>query len=156
MKKNIFLLFILVFVFACQKEKPIFEQSYSLEKGCWSWEEAISFSFPSPDTIKKYNLYLEVENQRDYEFQNLYCKIITQFPDSTQTEQIVSFDLFTSKGLQNGTCKKDLCTVQFVMQEDFMFEKEGLYTLTFNQYMRNPIQDNLHKITLRLLASSNE
>jgi gliding motility-associated lipoprotein GldH len=155
MKKNIFWFFMLVSVLACQEDKPIFEQSYGLEKGSWSWEEEVSFTFPSPDTNKKYNLYLEVENHKDYEFQNLYCKVVTQFPDSTKTEQILSFDLFTSKGLQNGKCNKDLCTVQFVMQEDFMFEKEGMYTLTFQQHMRNPIQENLHKITLRLLASSN-
>lgn len=154
MKKNIFFFVSIILLLSCNKEKSVYENSIVLDKQSWSWNEDLKFSFEAPDLEKKYNLYLEVENHKDYNFQNLYCKVITHFPDSTETEQILSFDLFNSRGIQNGECNKEYCKVQFVMQEDFKFEKEGLHTLTFRQHMRSFSVNHLNKFTLRLIPSS--
>lgn len=141
MKKagRFFIFFILISfgLFSCNSGGPILVIQHQFEGGLWTWNDPVIFDFTAPDTLEKYSLYLEVANQKDYLYQNLYTKIVTYFPDGDSTSQILSLDIFDKKGRQNGSCSGMECKVQFVMQENFTFRQEGDHKIVLYQQMRN-------------------
>lgn len=143
---------IMVHFMSCGSEKPIWSSTYEIEKGHWSWDDAASFKFHAEDTTMFYDLFLEIETMKDYPYQNLYTKVKTIFPKGDTTEQILSFDIYNKFGVQNGDCSKDLCQIQFIMQEKFRFKDPGGYIFNINQHLRIDSIQDIKSLTLKLFT----
>lgn len=146
----LFLLFISFGLVSCSSDEPLLAIQYQFDNQVWTWDDPVTFHFSSPDTVEKYNLYLEVYNQKDYPYQNLYTKIVTYFPDGDSTSQVLSLDIFDKRGRHNGECPGDLCTVQFIMQENFTFRQEGDHRIILHQQMRDDSLRFIHGLELQI------
>ena len=74
--KNSFLFFIgMLFcissvLVSCDKQR-IFDEYKSVGKG-WNKDSIVSFDLPKIDTLKQYNLFLNIRGNNDYPFNNLF------------------------------------------------------------------------------------
>ena len=122
-------------------ENYLFDKKISLEKGEWSYDNSLDFTFDITDTTHIYNLLLEVDHSIDYAYQNCYFKIHTQFPSGEKTEQLLSIDLADGVGRWQGDCSGESCTVLLDIQKKAFFNALGEHTITLEQYMRkNPLK----------------
>jgi gliding motility-associated lipoprotein GldH len=93
---------------------------------------------------------LDVKHKSDYAYQNIYLKIVTDFPDGEQLQQTLSVDLADGKGLWYGDCSSSSCSVRVVLQEQAFFDRIGAHTFKFMPYMRmNPV-DGIEGLSMLL------
>lgn len=118
-----------------------YEKTNSIESGNWSYEDGLDFSFEIADTLQLYNLWLEVEHSTDYNYQNLYTQIHTEFPSGRQLSEPLSLELADKIGRWYGDCNNSACTLLIPIQQDAFFDQAGTYKITIEQYMReNPVR----------------
>jgi gliding motility-associated lipoprotein GldH len=121
-------------------ENLIFDQQQTLPNGIWSYRDSINFDFSIADTSKIYNLYVSVEHQEDYPYQNIYVMTHTKFPTGERPAQRINIDLATNSGQWLGEKSGKSFTHRVDLQQNAYFNRVGNYTLTLHQFMR---QDSL-------------
>lgn len=70
LKSNILLVFVVILLASCDK-KRVFDEYKSVGNG-WNKNSAIVFNLPKLDTLKKYNLFINLRGNDDYKFNNLF------------------------------------------------------------------------------------
>ena len=75
-KNNFLALLLATFLIVSCNDKSEFNQYKTLENSLWNSNNKIDFSFEVKDTISPKNLFINIRNNNDYEFSNLY--IITE------------------------------------------------------------------------------
>lgn len=128
---------------------------FFLEKGelpsdGWKFADTLSYDFKIEDTAARYNIQLDVEHSPEYNYQNLYLQIFTQFPDGKQLDQTLSIDLADNKGGWYGNCSGSTCNLQVVLQQNAIFDRMGDHTLKITQYMRHEPVEGVHAVSLVL------
>ncbi len=137
---QILLLFVFALVFASCGENWIYDKKISISNAQWTYKDSLNFDFEIVDTFKIYNLYVEVEHDETYPFQNIYLMTHTKFPDGERPAQRINVDLANTAGSWLGKKNDKNFTHRIDLQENAYFNKAGKYTLTLAQFMR---QDSL-------------
>lgn len=135
---------------SCDKEHFVFNETKSLPAKGWGYKDRVGFQVPLVDTNYIYNLFLEIDNERDFPYQNAYVRIFTKFPTGDTLTQPLSLNFFDLEGKPNGTCKKETCTTIVNLQDSVYFSELGNYYFGFEQYSRDSIIKGLNSITLKL------
>ena len=118
-----------------------FEKQYELQGEYWAQDDTLNFTFTIEDTLRIYNLYLEVEYNTSYSYQNLYTQIYTQFPSGQRIKELLSLELADKAGVWLGDCGKESCVLRIPIQEGAFFNQQGEHTVTVEQFMRvNPVR----------------
>ncbi|MEN1786422.1 MAG: gliding motility lipoprotein GldH, partial [Bacteroidota bacterium] len=74
----LFTFFVLMVFFSCD-DKQIYD-SYKSTPNRWHKDSLVEFTFKAPDTIKPYNLYLNLRNTHQYPFSNLFLITTLRYP----------------------------------------------------------------------------
>lgn len=128
----------------------IFEQTYQLEEDTWTYTDSLSFEIDVKDTLKIYNLYLDLKHSTDFGYQNLYTKINTTFPAGQQISETLSLELQHKSGMWFGDCSGDYCKLRIPIQEGAYFNSSGLHTITIHQFMRTDSLKGVKSLSLRV------
>ena len=78
----------------------------------------------------------------------------TQFPDSTQIDDVISLDLADKMGKWVGDCGSEKCKAIFQIRKDFSFNQIGDHNLKFQQHSRTDSLLDIHSLGLRLVSNS--
>jgi len=114
----------------------IFDQEVKISETGWTYNDSLQFKVQVDDTLRLYNLYLDLEHTTSYSNQNLYLMIHTQFPDGKREGKAVSIDLADKMGRWNGKCSSEKCQLRVFLQEEAFFNAPGTYEFTVAQHMR--------------------
>lgn len=142
-------LFLLGLSSSCTPE-PFFEQEIKIEKGMWTYDNPIRFSWQIIDTSITYDLELQVDHEREMDFRNCYIKLKTEFPDSSLTHQVLSMELYDSSGKAFGKCSSDRCSTSLDLMGNFKFPKPGSYAISIEQFGRDSTLLGINALTLKL------
>lgn len=116
----------------------VYEDFNDMEEAFWHLDSAQIFSFEIVDTTRSYNLLATFRNASSYPFYNLYFQYTLE--DSSGlilNQQLKEVELFDSKtGEPFGSGLGDLFDHRFILEENYQFDNPGVYTLSFEQYMR--------------------
>lgn len=135
------------------------DQHFFSEKGevppdGWNFADTLIYDFVIDDTTARYDIQLDVEHGSEYNYQNLYLQIFTQFPDGKELDQSLSMDLADSKGAWYGNCSGSTCNLHVVLQQNAIFDQIGVHTLKITQYMRHEPVEGIHTVSLVLDEAS--
>ena len=147
---RIFAWFVLLSTITACGPKIIFDKEVKFEKQQWSKSQKINFEFEVTDTIKKYDLILNVKTLENYRFQNLYISIDTRFPEGKVSKDVVSLELNGGGGNWNGKCSGGLCEIPILLQQGISFKYSGNYSIDISQYSRLDTIEGLQALTLRI------
>ncbi len=137
MKKSTSIYFALFFItcmISCGP-KVIYKEQKSVPTK-WTKGSDVAFAFEVSDTTMLYDFLIDVETNEEFEYENLYVKINTIFPNKEKVEDIVSFQLFGNDGESLGDCSGSDCTVKQILQSSLKFPTIGNYQVTFGQHSR--------------------
>lgn len=132
-----------------------FEQEIILDSARWPYDNPIRFTWQINDTANTYDLQLQVDHLREMDFRNCYVKIITEFPDASLTNQILSMELYDSSGKAYGKCDSKNCTTILDLMGQFKFPMTGTYSLIVEQFGRDSILNGLNALRLKLNQAKN-
>ncbi|MCB0650739.1 MAG: gliding motility lipoprotein GldH [Saprospiraceae bacterium] len=146
---NLLLLTIPLIFFACGSDYA-YQKEYTIPEEGWTYQDTLDFTFDIEDTTSIYNLYLKIEHDKDYAFQNLYTKVHTKFPGGERIAETLSLELADKAGGWQGNCSKKSYQLSIPIQKNAFFNATGAYKITLEQFMRTDPVKGLHKIGFML------
>ena len=153
MNIRLFFLFILISIsFSCSKEKVILEKEVDVKESIgWMFSDSLSVDFSISDTNRLYAMRLQLNHTPDFNFENVYTRIHTLFPDGKLSVQILSLALTNETGAWVGQCNKTVCKVEIALQEQIIFPAKGNYKITIAQFMRTDTLSGIGNIRFLLI-----
>ncbi len=143
------ILFLALSISACGPNY-IVEKELPITAGEWSYDQQLDFDFEIEDSLKLYNLLLDINYEKIYPKQNLYLRIHSLFPEREPIAQVLSIDLMDKMGRHQGDCNEAACTVEILLQKEAYFNTLGKHTIRLEQFMRiNPLP-GIKSMTLKV------
>ena len=122
----------------------------------WTYSDSLVYAFEIEDTLAIYNLYLDVQHQPDYPYQNMYIRIHTTFPGGERLQEVLNIDMAEPSGNWYGDCGRSGCSLRVNLQEGAYFNVAGPYRITIEQFMRQNPLPGLTSLTLALETTGNQ
>lgn len=126
---------VLMLVVSCQRD-VFYEKMDTLKGEVWSASTPLEYEFEITDSLAYYDFYINVGNTVDFETQNFYLFMDTEFPNGYKAQDtlgcIISdpYGHWTGKGL--GRVKEN----RFLFKPNVRFPQKGVYKFTVVQAMR--------------------
>ncbi|HET8752936.1 MAG TPA: gliding motility lipoprotein GldH [Salinimicrobium sp.] len=134
MRKLLLLFACLLLMISCDK-KRIFDEYQNLP-GKWHKDSVVTFNFQAPDTIRDYNLFINLRNNADYKYSNLFLITNMNFPNGKVISDTLEYDMAAPSGKWLGTGFGDLKENKLWYKENVRFSEVGGYTFEVEQAMR--------------------
>jgi gliding motility-associated lipoprotein GldH len=137
---------------ACSKEE-IFSEFRSFPNAEWDKQEAIRFDVPVHDVSTSYNVLLELRNNNNYPFRNIWLFIDYKTPSGSMRSDTLTTDLADIYGKWYGT-GMSLYSCSFPYQLHVQYPDTGIYVYTIRQGMRESVLKGISDIGLRVVAAT--
>ncbi len=120
--------------FSCDK-KQVFDQ-YKTIKGGWHRDSIINFTFNREASKTPYNLFINIRNNNDYEFNNLFLIIKLEQPEGLIKVDTLEYLMANPDGSLLGNGFSDVKESKLWYKEKITFPKTGNYTASIQQAVR--------------------
>ncbi len=150
-KKNtmLWMLGVLLCTTACDPNR-LYDESISIPESGWSKNDVMQFQIEVPDTTIAYNFYLNLRNNTDYNYSNVYLFLNTNFPDSLRARDTLQIIVADHKGEWLGKGFGRIKDQQVQLRSNMTFPKQGLYTFEIQHGMRNDTLTGIEDVGLRI------
>jgi len=138
----------LAFITGC-KQQPVFTKKIEIG-GNWNYSNELSFPMDIDQLDETYDLILSLTYGTDFGYQNIYVKIITEYPSGKMVEDILSLNLTNGLGSFLGDCNPSKCEIDILLQEKFKFNEAGQYVIRIIQNGREENLKNIFAAELKL------
>ncbi len=144
---------LLLFLVSCDNNK-IFEKNTNIYNSKWHALEIIPFDVLINDTVTPYNFYINIRNNTDYSYSNLYLFMTTIYPDKEISKDTIECIIADKNGkwFGNGIGKYRFLSLE--LGKNIKFPQKGTYTFQFEQAMRTDTLENITDIGIRIEKSS--
>ena len=146
LKRNSFSIFLLSFflMFSCN-DKTDFNLYKSIDTEGWKANEKVSFEFDIKDTILPKNVFINIRNNSEYEFSNLYVITELIFPNKTMVIDTLQYEMADETGMFIGDGFTEIKENKLFYKEKKKFPVSGKYIFNVRHAMRkngaiNPIE----------------
>ena len=102
----------------------------------WHKDSIINFTINSIDTISKNNIYINLRNNKDYEFSNLFLIVGIKFPNNYQIVDTLEYEMTSLEGRFLGTGISDIKENKLEYKTNVVFPVKGEYNISVQQAMR--------------------
>ena len=128
---------LLVVISACDDNR-LSEQNIDIDNKAWVADTTYSFQFNVPDIRERYRLYMNVRNTLSYPYENLYINYqLTDTLNNIIKKELVNYNLFDPRtGRPYGEGLGDVFDHQFLLIDNFKFDRTGPFRLNMQHYMR--------------------
>jgi gliding motility-associated lipoprotein GldH len=133
----------LTLLWACQNSVVYQEQQSVPAKG-WHFEDHLLFEASITDTLSLHKLYLDIRNNTDYAYSNLFLFLDIEFPDGRTLRDTIECTLADRRGQWTGSGFGRIRFNRFLFRDDVWFPTTGNYRFIIYQGMR---EDTLEGIT---------
>lgn len=135
-KNHKIVIILLVLCFASCDSKYVFDKYKTLPSASWHKNEGVSFDFTVADTIAKRNLFINLRNNNNYPFSNLFLITEMNFPDGKKVIDTLEYDMTDKTGKFLGKGFSEIKENKLFYKENIIFPTTGSYKVTINQSMR--------------------
>ena len=129
-----FIFFSLLFLVSCDKTR-VYDDYQSLPNE-WHKDSVVTFKIAPPDTINDYNLFLNLRNNSDYKYSNLFVITEINFPYGKVISDTLQYEMAKPSGEWLGTGFGEVKESKLWYKENFRFSEDGEYSVTIQQAMR--------------------
>jgi len=129
---------LLLFLFFTSCDKKQFYSEYKELDGSWKKSDTLRFTFEQKDTINPYNLFLNVRNNNDYPFNNMYLIVSLREPGKKPTIKIdtLEYQMADVDGTLLGEGFTDVKESKLWYLENYVFNRIGNYKVEVVQAVR--------------------
>ena len=138
LRKTNFIGLLLLFLFFTSCDKKQFYSEYKELDGSWKKSDTLRFTFEQKDTINPYNLFLNVRNNNDYPFNNMYLIVSLKEPGKKPTIKIdtLEYQMADVDGTLLGEGFTDVKESKLWYLENYVFNRIGNYKVEVVQAVR--------------------
>jgi len=133
--KFLILLPISILLISCN-DTAEFNQYKAVAHSSWKSEEKINFTFEVIDTILPKNLFINIRNNSDYEFSNLYLITALKYPNNSLVIDTLQYEMADASGMFLGNGFSEIKENKLFYKERKVFPISGNYSFTIRHAMR--------------------
>ncbi|WP_296634853.1 gliding motility lipoprotein GldH [Polaribacter sp.] len=130
-----FILFLITVLYSCNSNIEFTEYN-TLQNSNWKSHEKVSFIFEVTDTIKPKNLFINIRNNNNYPFSNLYVITELKTPNGDQIIDTLHYAMTDAKGKFLGNGFANLIENKLFYKEQIKFATPGEYQFNIRHAMR--------------------
>jgi len=138
---------------ACDSAK-VFERNINIHNNQWHQLEIVEFEVAISDTSHFYNFFINVRNNVDYAYSNLYVFMNTILPSSTLVRDTIEIMLAEPGGKWLGSGWGNHREIYMPIGIGMKFPEAGTYKFELEQGMRQEILENITHIGIRIEKSN--
>ncbi|MEX6626820.1 gliding motility lipoprotein GldH [Tenacibaculum pacificus] len=135
-RNNIVIFFLAVFAIISCDSKSVYDAYITLPEGSWNKNNAVTFIFDVNDSINKKNLFINLRNNEDYAYSNLFLITQLRFPDGQIVIDTLEYDMADVTGKFLGKGISGIKENKLFYKENILFPNTGTYTFKVTQAMR--------------------
>jgi gliding motility-associated lipoprotein GldH len=141
---------ILITIFACNKGR-FFGEYKTIPRAVWHRDSIVVFQIPVTDTLKNHNLYVDVRNDINYKYSNLWLFIdIIQPGDSTSVTDTLEVTLADQTGKWLGKGFGGVKTTEALFRKNVFFPVAGNYQIQIKQGMRGQLLEGITEVGFKV------
>jgi len=123
----------------------------SIPKSDWNRDSLVVFQIPVTDTVQRHNIFLNVRNDIEYKYSNLWLFVeIIQPGDSTAVIDTFEFTLADQTGKWLGHGFGGVKTNEMLFKSNVYFPVSGIYGLHIQHGMRGKLLNGITEVGYRL------
>ncbi len=136
MKIKTSILFILLFVLviSCDK-KRVFDQ-YKSVGTTWHKDSIVTFDLPKLDSKKGYNLFVNVRDNDNYPFSNMFLIVSLEMPNRQVRVDTLEYQMANPDGTLLGDGFSDIKENKLFYKDKVSFKQKGIYKIHIRQATR--------------------
>ena len=137
MSRNKFflLLFCISLLFSCD-EKREYDNYVCIPNNNWNTNNKVAFEFTVNDTVSKKNVFINIRNNNNYEYSNLFLITNLKFPNGQEIVDTLQYEMADKSGKFLGTGFTEVKENKLFYKENKIFPISGLYKVEVSQAMR--------------------
>ncbi|MDL2296915.1 gliding motility lipoprotein GldH [Bacteroidales bacterium OttesenSCG-928-B11] len=124
--------------------KVFYEKIEPIPDETWNIDSVLHFEFEVTDSMQFFNIYFDIRNSIEFETQNFYVFLTSQFPNGDISRDTLGFVLSNPYGEWKGRGSGRLKDNQFLYKAKVRFPICGIYKFSAVQGMRS---DNVRGIS---------
>ncbi|CAD0001867.1 gliding motility lipoprotein GldH [Flavobacterium chungangense] len=131
-KNSGILLLAAVLLFSCDK-KRVFDE-YKSVGSAWHKDSIVTFDLPVLDSTKRYNLFVNLRDNNNYPFKNLFLIVSLEMPNGFTKIDTLEYDMADAEGNLLGNGFTDIKESKLFYKENIKFR--GKYKVNIKQAVR--------------------
>jgi gliding motility-associated lipoprotein GldH len=134
LKNSFSILLVAILLFSCDK-KRVFDE-YKSVGSSWHKDSIISFDLPELETNKSYNTFVNIRNNNDYPYNNLYLIVSLEYPNKKIKVDTLEYQMTNPDGSLMGEGITDIKDNKLVYKENLKFDLKGIYKIHLRHAVR--------------------
>lgn len=118
-------------------QEVLFQDSRPVPNKNWEIGHNISFDVEVKDTMTGYDFYIDLRNESNYPYANIFMFVNTTFPSGKSAKDTVECILADRTGRWLGRGLGDVIDNHILFKQNIRFPNEGIYSFAFEHGMRN-------------------
>ena len=131
-KNSLLLLFVIVLFFSCDK-KRVFDE-YKSVGSAWNKDSIVTFDLPVLDSTKRYDLFVNLRDNNNYKYSNLFLIISLESPNGYTKVDTLEYQMAEPDGTLLGDGFTDIKESKLFYKENVRFR--GNYKVHIKQAVR--------------------
>ncbi len=133
-KNSILFILIVLLAISCDK-KRVFDEYKSVGK-TWHKDSIVTFELPKLDSKKNFNLYVNVRDNDDYPFNNLFLIVSLEQPNRKVKVDTLEYQMTNADGTLLGDGFSDIKESKLFYKDKVNFTQKGIYKVHIQQATR--------------------
>ncbi|MFC4816397.1 MULTISPECIES: gliding motility lipoprotein GldH [unclassified Flavobacterium] len=134
LKSSLLFFFSALMLVSCD-ESQVFDEYKTIEDG-WHKDSIITFDFEQKASNIPVNLFLNVRNNNDYEFSNLFLIVKMEQPKGKIKVDTLEYQMANADGTLMGEGWSDIKENKLWYKENMSFPEDGKYKVSIQQAVR--------------------
>lgn len=139
LNKSAWLTLLIIALLSSCDSKRVFDE-YKSVPNQWSKDSIISFKVTPQDSVKPYNLFVNIRNTNAYKFSNLFLIVEMVYPHGKTTKDTLEYQMAKPNGELLGQGVTDIKENKLWykgFKKPFIFDESGQYIIKIQHAMRN-------------------
>ena len=134
---------------ACDANR-VFDEYVPVKDAKWHKDSLVVFDIPITDTIQNHNILINVRNDINYSYSNLWLFVNIEQPNGIAVQDTFEVALADPSGQWLGKGFGGYKTRESVFRRNVSFPNSGEYKIIIRQGMRETILDGISDVGLRV------
>lgn len=134
--RKILLLIVISFLITSCSDTAIFDEYKSVSNAEWHMDSIVNFKFSPVDTISRNNMFINLRNNNNYQYSNLFLIVDIDFPNNTTIKDTLEYEMTDAQGNFLGSGLTDLKENKLEYKTNVAFPIIGEYNINIQQAMR--------------------
>jgi gliding motility-associated lipoprotein GldH len=117
----------------------VYHDYRTIEDASWHMDSVLHYEVVVDDSISLNNLFINIRNNTEYPYSNLYLFVTTEFPNGHMTRDTIECILADKDGMWLGSGSGKIKDNKIMLQQGLRFPLRGSYHIYLEQAMRKKI-----------------